>query len=374
MKKRGMILAMVTVMVLSLAGCGSKKETSKEAKTYDCSKEYETAMAHLEDIIVEDDIYSDLSEALGAFKDEDVTKLSKKDAKTLKSTAEEVEDYYEASAQVLQDALRQIGEVYPTEDGFYDDTFKSATVPLFEELNTLIDAGHYKDAAAKLEEITASYTAYVEGKGVTVTAEIGVDATRTTSAKEQITRAKAANNKSGKGNTVTASTGAVAGASTSAGGSDAGDDPFITETVICDHCGQSVTLVGRKADRAYSMQNHRQSSSCKTREEGLKEIADRQAYVKTWTCPECGETLEIDTMYINYDDAIQHHKDSEYEVAKGKALNYEIEASNAYDEYVKTLWDEESQTYKGAMTFDEWLVTSPYDKNLIYANREKYKY
>lgn len=63
MKKRGMILAMAAVMVLSLAGCGSKKETSKEAKTYDCSKEYKTATAHLEDIIVEDDIYSDLSES-----------------------------------------------------------------------------------------------------------------------------------------------------------------------------------------------------------------------------------------------------------------------------------------------------------------------
>ena len=69
MKKRGMILAMAAVMILSLAACGSQKETSKEAKTYACSKEYETATAHLEDIIVEDNIYSDLSEALGAFKD-----------------------------------------------------------------------------------------------------------------------------------------------------------------------------------------------------------------------------------------------------------------------------------------------------------------
>ena len=347
MKKRGMILAMVTVMVLSLAGCGSKKETSKEAKTYDCSKEYETAMAHLEDIIVEDDIYSDLSEALGAFKDEDVTKLSKKDAKTLKSTAEEVEDYYEASAQVLQEALRQIGEVYPTEDGFYDDTFKSATVPLFEELNTLIDAGHYKDAAAKLEEITASYTAYVEGKGVTVTAEIGVDATKTAGAKEQITSTKAANNKSGKGNTVTASTGAVAGAGTSAGGSDAGDDPFITETVICDHCGQSVTLVGRKAERAYSMQNHRQSSLCKTREEGLKEIADRQAYVKTWTCPECGETLTVDTYYQSLEQVIQDHISTERNFAAGEALDRNIAIEDQYNDAMVA-----SGTY---IDLDTWL-------------------
>lgn len=373
MKKRGMILAVAAVMVLSLAGCGSKKETSKEAKSYDCSKEYETATAHLEDIIVEDDIYSDLSEALGAFKDEDVTKLSKKDAKTLKSTAEEVEDYYEASAQVLQDALRQIGEVYPTEDGFYDDTFKSATVPLFEELNTLIDAGHYKDAAAKLEEITASYTAYVEGKGVTVTAEIGVDATKTASAKEQITSAKAANNKSGKGNTVTASTGAVAGAGTSAGGSES-TVTYGGGTVswTCPKCHSTYGVPENKAQQEEYIANHLQT--CKSMEEQRQESDARQAYVKTWTCPECGETLEVDTYNESLEQAIQVHKNSEYEVAKGKALNYEIEASNAYNKYVETLWDEESQTYKGAMTFDEWLVTSPYDKNVIYENRAKYGY
>ena len=120
------------------------------------------------------------------------------------------------------------------------------------------------------------------------------------------------------------------------------------------------------------MQNHRQSSLCKTREEGLKEIADRQAYVKTWTCPECGQTLTVDTYYQSLEQEIQNHKISDAAIAEGLARRYEIEASNAYDEYVETLWDEESQTYKGAMTFDEWLVTSPYDKNKIDADRAKY--
>ena len=346
MKKRGMILAMAAVMVLSLAGCGSKKETSKEAKTYDCSKEYETATAHLEDIIVEDDIYSDLSEALGAFKDEDVTKLSKKDAKTLKSTAEEVEDYYEASAQVLQDALRQIGEVYPTEDGFYDDTFKSATVPLFEELNTLIDAGHYKDAAAKLEEITASYTAYVEGKGVTVTAEIGVDATKTAGAKEQITSAKAANNKSGKGNTVTASTGAVAGASTSAGGSEnTGTSGGGTVSWTCPKCHSTYGVPENKAYQEEYIANHLQT--CKSMEEQRKESDARQAYVKTWTCPECGETLTVDTYYQSLEQVIQDHISTERNFAAGEALDRNIAIEDQYNDAMVA-----SGTY---IDLDTWL-------------------
>ena len=175
-------LALISVMIF--AGCGATKETTEKTaeKTYNYSKEYQTASEHLEECILEDETYTSLKDALTSYENKDLKKLSKKDAKALKSTMEDIEDYYEASADTIQDALVQIGQVYPTEDGFYDDTFKASTTALFEELNALLDKGHYKKAADKLNEITTAYTSYVESKGQTVSADISVDAGKTASA------------------------------------------------------------------------------------------------------------------------------------------------------------------------------------------------
>lgn len=196
------LLITICSCALIFTGCGSNNKstdtkTETTAKTYNYSDMYKTAKTQLENSILDDETYSALSETLKFYEKKDLTSLSKKDAKKIKSTCTEISEYYEASAQSIQDTLSQLGSVYPTDESFYDDNFKTNTSTMFIDLNSLMTEGKYKEAAVKLNEITSTYTAYVESKGEVVIADVSVTAEKTTKTKDQIVAKKAVSGNSG---------------------------------------------------------------------------------------------------------------------------------------------------------------------------------
>lgn len=353
-------LALIGVMIF--AGCGATKETTEKAaeKTYNYSKEYQTASEHLEECILEDETYDSLKDDLASYQEKNLKKLSKKDALALKSILNDIEEYYEASADTIQDALVQIGQVYPTEDGFYDETFKASTTALFEELNALLDKGHYKEAADKLNEITTAYTAYVESKGETVSADISVDASKTASAKDAIASSKASS-KSNAGANASASVGsnasASAGASANAGNSGNTNNASSSgTTATAGNTGNTSNTAsgGSNTNTTPSAGKNNSSSGSHGNTTNNTYTPTRTPY--SWTCPECGAVI---TGYVDEDDNIVQHSDM-HANEKADAFKYVTDANTGY------------MNSDHSLTPEEWCAANGYDYALIVQYCNKY--
>ena len=360
-------LALIGVMIF--AGCGATKETTEKTaeKTYNYSKEYQTASEHLEECILEDETYTSLKDALTSYEDKDLKKLSKKDAKALKSTMEDIEDYYEASADTIQDALVQIGQVYPTEDGFYDETFKASTTALFEELNALLNKGHYKEAADKLNEITTAYTAYVESKGQTVSADISVDAGKTASVKDAIASSKASS-KSNAGTGASASVGSNASASagTSANAGNSGNTNNASSNSTTANAGNTGNTSNTTNAGATTGNNNATTGNKNNTSSGNTNAGNNNGNTSTripysWTCPECGAVI---TGYKGEDDNVNQH-DRMHSTEEANAQLYVSGATNAM-----IAWERENGT--PIEDQDTWLREHGYDPDLIDAYCAKY--
>ena len=368
-RKRLRIAALALIGVMIFAGCGATKETTDKAaeKTYNYSKEYQTATEHLEECILEDETYTTLKDALTSYEDKDLKKLSKKNAKALKSTMEDIEEYYEASADTIQDALVQIGQVYPTEDGFYDDTFKASTTALFEELNALLDKGHYKEAADKLNEITTAYTAYVESKGQTVSADISVDAGKTASVKDAIASSKASS-KSNAGTGASASVGSNASASagTSANAGNSGNTNNASSNSTTANAGNNsntgnTTNAGTTTgNNNATTGNKNNTSSGNTNASNNNNTSTRIPY--SWTCPECGAVI---TGYKGEDDNVNQH-DRMHSTEEANAFKYVTDADNAYGAWC------DSPECDATIPYDTWLDTHGYSSSLYHQYCQKY--
>ena len=368
-RKRLRIATLALISVMIFAGCGATKETTEKTaeKTYNYSKEYQTAAEHLEECILEDKTYTSLKDALTSYENKDLKKLSKKDAKALKSTMEDIEEYYEASADTIQDALVQIGQVYPTEDGFYDETFKASTTALFEELNALLDKGHYKEAADKLNEITTAYTAYVESKGETVSADISVDASKTASAKDAIASSKASS-KSNAGANASASVGsnasASAGASANAGNSGNTNNASSSgTTATAGNTGNTSNTTNAGAttgNNNASTGNKNNTSSGNINASNNNNTSTRIPY--SWTCPECGAVI---TGYKGEDDNVNQH-DRMHSTEKANAFKYVTDADNAYGAWC------DSPECDATIPYDTWLDTHGYSSSLYHQYCQKY--
>ena len=353
-------LALIGVMIF--AGCGATKETTEKAaeKTYNYSKEYQTASEHLEECILEDETYDSLKDDLASYQEKNLKKLPKKDAKALKSILNDIEEYYEASADTIQDALVQIGQVYPTEDGFYDETFKASTTALFEELNALLNKGHYKEAADKLNEITTAYTAYVESKGQTVSADISVDAGKTASVKDAIASSKASS-KSNAGTGASASVGSNASASagTSANAGNSGNTNNASSNSTTANAGNT----GNTSNTASggSNTNTTPSAGKNNSSSGSHGNTTNNTYTPTrtpysWTCPECGAVI---TGYVDEDDNIVQHSDM-HANEKADAFKYVTDANTGY------------MNSDHSLTPEEWCAANGYDYALIVQYCNKY--
>lgn len=362
-RKRLRIATLALISVMIFAGCGATKETTEKTaeKTYNYSKEYQTAAEHLEECILEDKTYTSLKDALTSYENKDLKKLSKKDAKALKSTMEDIEEYYEASADTIQDALVQIGQVYPTEDGFYDETFKASTTALFEELNALLDKGHYKEAADKLNEITTAYTAYVESKGETVSADISVDASKTASAKDAIASSKASS-KSNAGANASASVGsnasASAGASANAGNSGNTNNASSSGTTAT--AGNTGNTSNTTNAGATTGNKNNTSSGNINASNNNNNTSTRIPY--SWTCPECGAVI---TGYKGEDDNVNQH-DRMHSTEEANAFKYVTDADNAYGAWC------DSPECDATIPYDTWLDTHGYSSSLYHQYCQKY--
>ena len=368
MKSKSKIVAIALIGVMILTGCGTGKKASADtqSKTYDYSKEYAAATAHLEDCILDNETYDSLKDDLASYQEKNLKKISKKDAKALKSTMEDIEDYYEASADTIQDALVQIGQVYPTEDGFYDETFKASTTALFEELNALLDKGHYKEAADKLNEITTAYTAYVESKGQTVSADISVDAGKTASVKDAIASSKASS-KSNAGTGASASVGSNASASagTSANAGNSGNTNNASSNSTTANAGNT----GNTSNTASggSNTNTTPSAGKNNSSSGSHGNTTNNTYTPTrtpysWTCPECGAVI---TGYVDEDDNIVQHSDM-HANEKADAFKYVTDADKAYDNWCA------SPECDVTISYDTWLDTHGYSSSLYHQYCNKY--
>lgn len=362
MKSKSKIVAIALIGVMILTGCGTGKKASAntQSKTYDYSKEYAAATAHLEDCILDDETYDSLKDDLASYQEKNLKKISKKDAKALKSILNDIEEYYEASADTIQDALVQIGQVYPTEDGFYDETFKASTTALFEELNALLNKGHYKEAADKLNEITTAYTAYVESKGQTVSADISVDAGKTASVKDAIASSKASS-KSNAGTGASASVGSNASASagTSANAGNSGNTNNASSNSTTANAGNT----GNTSNTASggSNTNTTPSAGKNNSSSGSHGNTTNNTYTPTrtpysWTCPECGAVI---TGYVDEDDNIVQHSDM-HANEKADAFKYVTDANTGY------------MNSDHSLTPEEWCAANGYDYALIVQYCNKY--
>lgn len=357
-------LALIGVMIF--AGCGATKETTEKAaeKTYNYSKEYQTASEHLEECILEDETYDSLKDDLASYQEKNLKKLSKKDAKALKSILNDIEEYYEASADTIQDALVQIGQVYPTEDGFYDETFKASTTALFEELNALLDKGHYKEAADKLNEITTAYTAYVESKGETVSADISVDASKTASAKDAIASSKASS-KSNAGANASASVGsnasASAGASANAGNSGNTNNASSSGTTAT--AGNTGNTSNTTNAGATTGNKNNTSSGNINASNNNNNTSTRIPY--SWTCPECGAVI---TGYKGEDDNVNQH-DRMHSTEEANAQLYRSQAQAAYGQAQADALDA-GQPWNTNM--HDWCLANGWDVDRMNADAVKY--
>ncbi len=367
MKNKLKLITFTMIGIMLFSGCGTAKNATKSAKTYDYNKEYQTAANHFEDCILDDDTYVSLKKDLSTYEDKNLKKLSKKDATALKSTIKDIEEYYEASAETIQDALVQIGQVYPTEDGFYDETFKASTTALFEELNALLDKGHYKKAADKLNEITTAYTSYVESKGQTVSADISVDAGKTASAKDAIASSKVSS-KSNAGTGASASVGsnasASAGASANAGNSGNTNNASSGNTTAnAGNTGNTSNTTNAGAttgNNNVSTGNKNNTSSGNINASNNNNTSTRIPY--SWTCPECGAVI---TGYKGEDDNVNQH-DRMHSTEKANAFKYVTDADNAYGAWC------DSPECDATIPYDTWLDTHGYSSSLYHQYCQKY--
>ena len=363
-RKRLRMVALAMISIMILAGCGATKETSEKTaeKTYNYSKEYQTAAEHLEECILEDETYTSLKDALTSYEDKDLKKLSKKDAKALKSTINDIEEYYEASADTIQDALVQIGQVYPTEDRFYDDAFKTSTTTLFDELNALLDKGHYKEAADKLNEITTAYTAYVESKGQTVSADISVDAGKTASVKDAIASSKASS-KSNAGTGASASVGSNASASagnTNTASSSNTNTGNNTTTANAGNTGNTSNTTNAGATTGNNNATTGNKNNTSSGNTNTGNTSTRIPY--SWTCPECGAVI---TGYKGEDDNVNQH-DRMHSTEEANAFKYVTDADNAYGAWC------DSPECDATLPYDTWLDTHGYSSSLYHQYCQKY--
>lgn len=373
MKSKSKIVAIALIGVMILTGCGTGKKASAntQSKTYDYSKEYAAATAHLEDCILDDETYDSLKDDLASYQEKNLKKISKKDAKALKSTMEDIEDYYEASADTIQDALVQIGQVYPTEDGFYDETFKASTTALFEELNALLNKGHYKEAADKLNEITTAYTAYVESKGQTVSADISVDAGKTASVKDAIASSKASS-KSNAGTGASASVGSNASASagTSANAGNSGNTNNASSNSTTANAGNTGNTSNTTNAGATTGNNNATTGNKNNTSSGNTNAGNNNSNTSTripysWTCPECGAVI---TGYQGEDDNVNQH-DRMHSTEKANAQLYRSQAQAAYGQAQADALDA-GQPWNTNM--HDWCLANGWDVDRMNADAVKY--
>lgn len=372
-RKRLRIATLALISVMIFAGCGATKETTEKTaeKTYNYSKEYQTAAEHLEECILEDKTYTSLKDALTSYENKDLKKLSKKDAKALKSTMEDIEDYYEASADTIQDALVQIGQVYPTEDGFYDETFKASTTALFEELNALLNKGHYKEAADKLNEITTAYTAYVESKGQTVSADISVDAGKTASVKDANASAKTGSKSPAKSTNGSAS--ATAGNSTPSVGNNMAATGNTSASVSSNG---NATTGGTTTSNTASGGNNTNTTPSTGKNNGSSGShgnTTNNTYTptrKTWTytCPECGWTITGYDGDENANEQVNQH-DRMHSTEEANAQLYRSQAQAAYGQAQANALDA-GQPWNTNM--HDWCLANGWDVDRMNADAIKY--
>ena len=369
MKNKLKLITFTMIGIMLFSGCGTTKKATKSAKTYNYDKEYQTAANHFEDCILDDDTYVSLKKDLSTYEDKNLKKLSKKDAKALKSTINDIEEYYEASAETIQDTLAQIGQVYPTDEEFYDDNFKSTTTALFQEFSTLFEAGHYKKAADKLNEITSTYTAYVESKGATVSADVTVDANKTASVKAVI----ASNKNSTKDSANKGTSGSSANTYTENPVANAGNNGNTNNVPTSNNNASSNGTIANTNIASTSNKNNTPSSNTgSSNSSGNINSSNHNSNTSTpapaptripysWTCPECGAVI---TGYEGEDDNVNQH-DRMHSTEKANAQLYVSSATNAM-----IAWERENGT--PIEDQNTWLREHGYDPDLIDAYCAKY--
>lgn len=373
MKSKSKIVAIALIGVMILTGCGTGKKASAntQSKTYDYSKEYAAATAHLEDCILDDETYDSLKDDLASYQEKNLKKISKKDAKALKSILNDIEEYYEASGDTIQDALVQIGQVYPTEDGFYDETFKASTTALFEELNALLNKGHYKEAADKLNEITTAYTAYVESKGQIVSADISVDAGKTASVKDANASAKTGSKSPARSTNGSAS--ATAGNSTPSVGNNMAATGNTSASVSSNG---NATTGGTTTSNTASGGNNTNTTPSTGKNNGSSGShgnTTNNTYTptrKTWTytCPECGWTITGYDGDENANEQVNQH-DRMHSTEEANAQLYRSQAQAAYGQAQANALDA-GQPWNTNM--HDWCLANGWDVDRMNADAIKY--
>ena len=373
MKNKLKLITFTMIGIMLFSGCGTTKNATKSAKTYNYDKEYQTAANHFEDCILDDDTYVSLKKDLSTYEDKNLKKLSKKDAKALKSTIKDIEEYYEASAETIQDTLAQIGQVYPTDEEFYDDNFKSTTTALFEELNTLFEAGHYKKVADKLNEITSSYTSYVESKGATVSADVTVDANKTASVKAVI----ASNKNSTKNSANTGTSGSSANTYTENPVANAGNNGNTNNVPTSNNNASNNGTIANTNTASTSNKNNTPSSNTgSSNSSGNINSSNHNSNTSTpapaptripysWTCPECGAVI---TGYKGEDDNVNQHCDM-HSTEKANAQLYRSQAQAAYGQAQADALDA-GQPWNTNM--HDWCLANGWDVDRMNADAVKY--
>ena len=247
--------------------------------------------------------------------------------------------------------MAQIGQVYPTDEEFYDDNFKSTTTALFQEFNTLFEAGHYKKAADKLNEITSSYTSYVESKGTTVSADVTVDANKTASIKAVIASNKNSTkdsaNKGTSGPTYTENPVA------NAGNNGNTNNVSTSNSTIANTNTASTSNQNNNPSGNINSSNHNSNTSTPA------PAPTRIPY--SWTCPECGAVI---TGYKGEDDNVNEHAHMHTD-EEANAQLYVSSATNAM-----IAWERENGT--PIEDQNTWLREHGYDPDLIDAYCAKY--
>lgn len=361
MKNKLKLITFTMIGIMLFSGCGTTKNATKSAKTYNYNKEYQTAVKHFEDCILDDDTYVSLKKDLSTYEDKNLKKLSKKDAKALKSTIKDIEEYYEASAETIQNTLAQIGQVYPTDEEFYDDNFKSTTTALFQEFNTLFEAGHYKKAADKLNEITSSYTSYVESKGTTVSADVTVDANKTASIKAVIASNKNSTkdsaNKSTSGSTYTENSVANADNNGNTNNVSTSNNNASSNSTIANTNTASTNNQNNNPSGNINNGNHNSNTSTPA------PAPTRIPY--SWTCPECGAVI---TGYKGEDDNVNEHAHMHTD-EEANAQLYRSQAQAAYGQAQTDALDA-GQPWNTNM--HDWCLANGWDVDRMNADAVKY--
>lgn len=375
------LLLTICSCALIFTGCGSNNKstdtkTETTAKTYNYSDMYKTAKTQLENSILDDETYSALSETLKFYEKKDLTSLSKKDAKKIKSTCTEISEYYEASAQSIQDTLSQLGSVYPTDESFYDDNFKTNTSTMFIDLNSLMTEGKYKEAAVKLNEITSAYTAYVESKGEVVTADVSVTAEKTTKTKDQIVAKKAVSNNNGNSGSTKSSSNATSNTTNTASNNtsvNTGSNSNNTSntTNVTGNTSSNTGSTSSNTHTSNTTNNNGNSNSSNPTNNANQNTFVAKTYLFGPDIDGSGTNQAYCTSQAEYDAAyniyIQHVQESgRKEQEEREAFAYVSGANVAYQKWC------ESPECDATISFDTWLDTHGYNSSLYHQYCNKY--